>query len=182
MKALTSREDADPEKSCNAVRSQFTHQHGQMGPNVSSATLRKRVLNEFHRTWKDLSSTNTCFSCLCNPPEHVLPCHHSICDMCVVIFGLASKTAEYHYDVIHCPICGENAQTVVRQLPPTKRPVVMSLDGGGIRGVIQLGLLRSLENKIGNNISLPHIIDLWAGTSVGQYGSQSFIGFIFASI
>ncbi|KAJ5861938.1 uncharacterized protein N7529_009248 [Penicillium soppii] len=53
----------------------------------------------------------------------------------------------------------------IRQLPPTKRPVILSLDGGGVRGLIQLGLLCVLEKRIGIPIAL--LPDLCAGTSVG---------------
>ncbi|CAG8059875.1 unnamed protein product, partial [Penicillium nalgiovense] len=54
----------------------------------------------------------------------------------------------------------------VRQLPPTKGPIVLSLDGGGVRGIVQLGLLRALERRIGG-ISIAQVVDLFAGTSVG---------------
>ena len=55
---------------------------------------------------------------------------------------------------------------VIRQLPPTKRPVILSLDGGGVRGLVQLGLLRALERRLGILIgSLP---DYCIGTSVGK--------------
>lgn len=98
----------------------------------------------------------------------MLPCHHAICDTCVIIFGLPSKTAEYHFDISQCPVCNQPLQVSIRQLPPTKLPVVLSLDGGGIRGIIQLGLLKSLEKKLGNEIALPQIFDLCTGTSVGM--------------
>jgi hypothetical protein len=98
----------------------------------------------------------------------MLPCHHAICDICVVIFGLPSKNAEYHFDLHHCPVCSESFQVVIRQLPPTKSPVVFSLDGGGVRGMIQLGLLQSLEKRLGNEILLSQIVDLFTCTSAGM--------------
>lgn len=57
---------------------------------------------------------------------------------------------------------------MIRQLPPTKSPVVFSLDGGGVRGMIQLGLLQSLEKRLGNEISLSQIVDLFTCTSAGM--------------
>ena len=64
-------------------------------------------------------------------------------------------------------MCGEPFLISIRQLPPTKHPVILSLDGGGVRGLIQLGLLRALEERIGLPIaSLPH---LCLGTSVGTF-------------
>ena len=55
---------------------------------------------------------------------------------------------------------------VIRQLPPTKRPVILSLDGGGVRGLVQLGLLCALERRIG--ISIGSLPDYCIGTSVGK--------------
>lgn len=138
-----------------------------MGTTNTSAFLRKAVLNKYYAQWSGLYSMASCLICLCRPPEHMLPCQHSICDKCVVTYGLPSKVAEYYFDLTHCPICNEAFKITVRQLPPTKRPVVLSLDGGGIRGIIQLGLLHSLENKLGGDIRLPEIFELFVGTSVG---------------
>lgn len=96
-----------------------------------------------------------------------MPCRHTICDTCVTIFGSATRGAEYHVDLSQCPMCQIPFQLTVRQLPPTKRPVVIALDGGGIRGYITLGLLRALERRLAGVIRLPQIPDLFAGTSVG---------------
>jgi hypothetical protein len=98
----------------------------------------------------------------------MLPCQHSICDNCVVTYGLPSQVAEYYFDLTRCPICNQAFKITIRQLPPTKRPVVLSLDGGGIRGIIQLGLLHSLENRLGGDIQLSEIFELFVGTSVGM--------------
>jgi hypothetical protein len=45
----------------------------------------------------------------------------------------------------------------------------LSLDGGGIRGIQQLGLLRSLEKRLGGD-RLTGVFDLCVGTSVGMFG------------
>jgi hypothetical protein len=97
----------------------------------------------------------------------MLPCKHAICDTCVVIFGKPSRLGEYHFEVAQCPICEERSDVTVRQLPPTKPPVILTLDGGGVRGLIQLGLLRALESRIG--IPIASLPDLCIGTSVGTY-------------
>lgn len=139
-----------------------------MGTTHTSAFLRKDVLNKYYDRWSGLYSTASCLICLCRPPEHMLPCQHSLCDNCVVTYGLASQVAEYYFDLTRCPICNQAFKITIRQLPPTKRPVVLSLDGGGIRGIIQLGLLHSLENRLGGNIKLSEIFELFVGTSVGR--------------
>ncbi|CAG7935874.1 unnamed protein product [Penicillium salamii] len=149
------------------VSFRFVHQFGQLSAVRTSAAIRKETLHRLYRRWGGLRSTTTCVVCLCRPPEHMLPCKHAMCDTCVVIFGYPSSLGEYHFEVAQCPICEERSNVTVRQLPPTKHPVILSLDGGGVRGLIQLGLLRALERRIGVPIaSLP---DLCTGTSVGTY-------------
>ncbi|KAH2805293.1 hypothetical protein KXV23_000372 [Aspergillus fumigatus] len=71
-------------------------------------------------------------------------------------------------DLVRCLLCQKSSQLTVRQLPPTKRPVVVTLDGGGMRGMITLGLLRALERRLAGAVNtFAEIPDLIAGTSVG---------------
>ncbi|KAJ5938376.1 hypothetical protein N7466_001510 [Penicillium verhagenii] len=149
----------------DGILSYFSQQFLQLDTNNTSAIVRKNVLHRFFCRWGGLQSTTTCLVCLCRPPEHMMPCKHALCDTCVVIFGKSSSSGEYHWDLTECPVCGEPFLVSIRQLPPTKHPVILSLDGGGVRGLIQLGLLQALEKRIGLPIaSLP---DLCLGTSVG---------------
>ncbi|CAG8017029.1 unnamed protein product [Penicillium salamii] len=155
------------------VSSRFAQHFVQLSSVRTSAAIRKETLHRLYRRWGGLRSTTTCLVCLCRPPEHMLPCKHAICDTCVVIFGNPSSLGEYHFEVAQCPICEERSNVTVRQLPPTKHPVILSLDGGGVRGLIQLGLLRALERRIGVPIaSLP---DLCTGTSVGALSAIDII-------
>lgn len=178
-KAWNTRTGLDPSENCNSIMAHMGHLSREMSPARSSASIRRTALNDFYHKWKGLYSTTTCFLCLCRSPEHMLPCHHAICDTCVVIFGLPSQTAEYHFDIPHCPVCRHGSQLAIRQLPPTKPPVLLSLDGGGIRGIIQLGLLQSLEKRLGNKISLPQIFDHWTCTSAGKcfFSSPPALGY-----
>ncbi|OQD76228.1 hypothetical protein PENANT_c121G06279 [Penicillium antarcticum] len=146
-------EDDDEHQHCNAVFEHFTQYFRSMSPTRSSAAIRKDILRSYYLQWNGLSSTTTCFYCLCRPPEHMLACRHAICDTCVVVFGTPSKCAEYHFDIIKCPLCYKPSPLTFRQLPPTKRPLVLSLDGGGVRGIIQLGLLRTSVGAL-NEIDL----------------------------
>ncbi|KAH2361992.1 hypothetical protein KXV98_006291, partial [Aspergillus fumigatus] len=58
---------------------------------------------------------------------------------------------------------------IVSLLPPTKHPVVVTLDGGGMRVMITLGLQRALERRLAGAVNtFAEIPDLIAGTSVGQ--------------
>lgn len=128
--------------------------------------LRQATLNELFARCAQLSSTTICLCCLCRPPEYMLGCGHSMCDTCISIFGIQAS-AEYHVDISQCPICLQPFHLTVRQLPPTKRPVIMTLDGGGVRGIVSLGLLQALEKRLGGVIRVSQIPDLVIGTSVG---------------
>ncbi|EHA21850.1 hypothetical protein ASPNIDRAFT_134447, partial [Aspergillus niger ATCC 1015] len=68
---------------------------------------------------------------------------------------------------IGCRLCQAPFSFVVRLLPPTKRPILLVLDGGGIRGVITLGFLTALEEQLGGAQGLREAFDLAVGTSAG---------------
>ena len=84
-----------------------------------------------------------------------------------MIFGKPSPLGEYHFVITQCPICDKTSDVTVRQLPPTKNPMILSLDGSGVHGLIQLGLLQALERHIG--IPIGSLSDLCIRTSVGTY-------------
>ncbi|CAG8426028.1 unnamed protein product [Penicillium salamii] len=149
------------------ISSRFVQHFGQLSAVRTSAAIRKETLHRLYRQWGGFRSTTTCLVCLCRPPEHMLPCKHAVCDTCVVIFGTPSSLGEYHFEVAQCPICDKRSNVTVRQLPPTKHPMILSLGGGGVRGLIQLGLLRALERRI--SVPIASLPDLCTGTSVGTY-------------
>lgn len=45
---------------------------------------------------------------------------------------------------------------------------LLSLDGGGVRGVAELEILRRLETEIGLNVPITDFFDLIVGTSIGK--------------
>lgn len=152
---------------CDAILAQFALLARSMNPVNPSANIRRRKVSDFFRRWGGLYSTTSCFVCLNRAPEHMLACRHAMCDDCVVIFGSKAAIAEYHYSIMQCPICSQEARLTVRQLPPTKGPNILSLDGGGVRGIVQLGLLRSLEKRLGQSL-VARFINLCGGTSAGM--------------
>jgi hypothetical protein len=161
--------DASPSEFCDGVLAHFTALFKSIDPVTPPVSVRRRILSRFHRRWGCLYSSTSCFFCLSRAPEHMLACRHAMCDNCVVIFGSKSSVAERYLEVTQCPICDTEAPLAVRQLPPTKGPNILSLDGGGIRGIQQLGLLRSLEKRLGGD-RLTGVFDLCVGTSVGMFG------------
>lgn len=116
-----------------------------------SAQIWCAVLQREVAVWATVKSGRVCLLCLCHPPEHVLPCGHSMCDICVCIFGTQARGAEYHFDLSACLVCLETFSLTIWLLPPTKRPTILVLDGGGICGVVTLGFLKALEEQIGGS-------------------------------
>lgn len=110
-------------------------------------------------------SYTECFTCLLRTPEHLLDCGHSICDTCVVIHSAGTGTCPYEYVIKDCLLCGARVSNVINLQPPTAGYRILSLDGGGVRGIVELELLQALENEM--QINLVDCFDLIVGTSSG---------------
>ena len=101
-------------------------------------------------------------------PEHLLPCGHSICDICVALFGERAKGTEYRFDISTCPLCGKQISFQARTLPPTCGVRFLSIDGGGSRGVIPLAYLIALQEAFSLCYPLQEHFDYGIGTSSGK--------------
>ena len=117
--------------------------------------------------WTRIFSNNTCFYCLRRKPEHVLTCGHSICETCIDIFGHAEPTVEYSYHIVACLLCGLGTLRVTLK-PSTAGIRLLSIDGGGVRGVIPLEYLVLLQNELGSACKVQELFDLAFGTSSGE--------------
>lgn len=82
-------------------------------------------------------------------PEKVLACGHSICDVWVRLLGTTLEKQRYSYLFTCCVLC--RATKVTRRYEyqaPTTAPRLLSLDGGGVRGVISLTFLKMIEQEL----------------------------------
>ncbi|KAL4734131.1 acyl transferase/acyl hydrolase/lysophospholipase [Aspergillus similis] len=86
-------------------------------------------------------------------PKHLQGCGHMICNAC--------------YTMVECILCGKSSQLVVRLKPPTAAPQILSINGGGPRGVIPLENLEILQEIVGPELAVPDFFDLYMGTSSG---------------
>lgn len=141
-------------------------EHMTLGPR-SSAQVHLENLKGQSSYWSALRSNRTCLVCVRRSPEHSLPCGHAICDICVQIFGEVSLLREEEYHVSHCPLCGASKTLTVRLKPPTAASRILSIDGGGPRGIIPLENLEILQNNLGPELPLSDMIDLAVGCSSG---------------
>ncbi|KAG7419804.1 Calcium-independent phospholipase A2-gamma [Fusarium oxysporum f. sp. rapae] len=69
----------------------------------------------------------------------------------------------------HCPLgCALRTGTwSIRIKPKHAAPRVLSLDGGGVRGIVELCVLRQIERHVGYGIAIHELFDLVVGTSTG---------------
>ncbi|OCL08909.1 FabD/lysophospholipase-like protein [Glonium stellatum] len=110
----------------------------------------------------------TCLSCLMGIAEHILPCGHVICTRCVETIAQRIEPEETIVQLWECPMergYGLNHQIALK--PANAGLRTLSLDGGGVRGIVELVTLQQLEKTLGGNIPVQLFFDLIVGTSVG---------------
>ncbi|KAK3722026.1 hypothetical protein LTR37_002842 [Vermiconidia calcicola] len=115
-----------------------------------------------------ICSHSTCFCCLMDVPEHPLPCGHVICTACIKAYGRPYKST---VTMSCCPLHRDATKwakaAVVRFKPPGAGVRVLALDGGGIRGIVQLEVLHAIERCLGGHIAVQTFFDLIVGTGTG---------------
>lgn len=126
------------------------------------------------RKLHDIGRTSVCYGCLFGRPEYRLPCSHVICTACLRDYDQTDPARQYLGNIIHneCIVCADSSdprwpyRTQVR--PDLAGLRVLSLDGGGVRGIVELVVLRRLEDHIGIGLPLGRFFDLAVGTSAGE--------------
>jgi hypothetical protein len=155
-------------KQCERIETRFCALFQYMVSNgLKSADTHRENLEDQQKYWGWLRSNSTCLLCVRRSPEHILSCGHSICDQCTQIYGKASLGKEEEYIVPHCILCGAAKDLIVQLKPPTSAPRVVSIDGGGPRGIIPLENLDILQGLLGSDLPLCDMIDLTVGCSSG---------------
>lgn len=134
----------------------------------SSSALRRQILERNVDNWKLVELTFGCLSCLQRTQGDKMECGHAICDACVCIFGKLRKGLEYYYDLILCPICLTRVTFQSRQVPPTCRMRLVSIDGGGCRGVVSIGFIIELQRALALPYPVQEHFDFAIGTSTGK--------------
>jgi Patatin-like phospholipase len=124
-----------------------------------------------YKIWKNIKSNKTCLACLQAVPDHVLGCGHSYCPRCVQELGHPSASSECAWDM-HCWLCWENkgkVSSTIQLKPRCAGARILTLDGGGIRGIIGLTVLKALHDAAGlEPLPMKDMFDLIVGTSTGR--------------
>jgi hypothetical protein len=133
----------------------------------TSAQIHSDNLNPRSRDWSQIRSNQTCLFCLRRKPEeHVLSCGHAICDVCPRIFGDGAPEVDEQFTISQCILCKTHGSLVTVLPPPTANLSILSIDGGGTRGVVPLEFLRAMQELI--ETPLQDLFDLAVGTSSGM--------------
>jgi hypothetical protein len=142
--------------------------------------LRETNMQKFKQYWKDVQSNKTCLGCLQAVPDHMLECGHSFCDRCIQEFGKPSEWYEYGWVVSSCLLCQSSWQDggLLFRLHPICAGVrALTLDGGGVRGIVEISLLEKLHTAIDLDFPLRECFDIIVGTSTGKLLSLLMISY-----
>lgn len=170
--------------------------HTRSISSMSSVPVRNLKAVDFvnqNAAWFSAKSNMSCFACLQSGPDHILPCGHGFCEDCVKDFGTIFTQQSYHYRFTECVLCGtteeqwltqlhnnesdaalvsfnssQQRSQVVRLTPRCSGIRVLTLDGGGIKGIVELAILEKIEQRMGFKVSFRDLFDLVVGTSTGM--------------
>ncbi|KAF2475025.1 uncharacterized protein BDR25DRAFT_280671 [Lindgomyces ingoldianus] len=137
-------------------------------------SIRKQHTENIARFFLDVggashfSSHATCLCCLMKSPEHALRCGHVLCSNCIKSFGVVKKTT---IEMPFCPLHPFETMWAqpwkIRMKPDFAGVRILSLDGGGIRGIVELEVLNQIQRNLGVDIPIRAFFDLIVGTSTG---------------
>ncbi|SCN98200.1 uncharacterized protein FFNC_10015 [Fusarium fujikuroi] len=152
------------------VRKHFEHYaqlttHGSKLP----AEIHIENLDRSRSHWQDVYSNSVCLACLRRMPIYDLPCGHVICGNCVSVFGEESKKEPYLFFVRRCFLCQVvmPKDLCIRMHPPTAGAGIICIDGGGIRGIMPLQIIKRIKDRINLPIPFQRFIKVAFGISSG---------------
>ncbi|KAH9905226.1 FabD/lysophospholipase-like protein [Xylariomycetidae sp. FL2044] len=116
-----------------------------------------------------MKSDNTCFSCLRRRPQFELECGHVLCENCVKVLSHPCAEDPWLFRIRQCPLCRDvfPNEVTVRTHPPTASVGVLYIDGGGVRGVAPLEMIKRIHTRIGLPIPFQRFIKVAFGISSG---------------
>jgi hypothetical protein len=88
-------------------------------------------------------------------------------------FGHLYDSQRYCMEMTQCVLCLAEWPTrppqLIRLKPKLAGVRVLTLDGGGVRGIIELAILREIEDRVGLGVPICDLFDLVVGTSTGEF-------------
>jgi len=146
-------------------------------------------LQSFGRTYVRtiLVFSRICYGCLFGRPEYSFPCHHSLCPACLEDFDQTDPEKRYPGLLLYkrCVICAASSSILggawprkIHVRPDLAGLRVLALDGGGVRGIVELTVLARLEEQIGLGLPIGRFFDFIIGTSAGKCDPSSLLSWV----
>lgn len=153
-----------------AILTEFKEVYRDYQSIKSASKTHRKTLQRLQPHLVHFKSNRSCFCCFLQMPEKVMVCGHALCDTCIKIYGRRSHTEKNTYELTECLLCGVTyAKAIFHFVPPTAGIRVLTIDGGGVRGIIPLKFLEHIERLL-KNLCCPlrDFFDLACGTSAGE--------------
>lgn len=149
---------------------EFIAQLAQAEGAGSTARWHWSQMERFRSITAEIFSNRTCFSCIRRAPYRAFPCGHSVCRSCIRLFFLRPNEESRANQAHLCHQCGCGVPLSDKSLiPHTAKPSVLSIDGGGIRGIGPLMILKAIKDEVGILGHEPQDnFDVKVGTSSGK--------------
>jgi hypothetical protein len=95
-------------------------------------------LGKYRKTWATIFSSRICLACLVKECTIFLPCRHGLCESCFrTCAGEKRSDIAVQLDIGSCPLCCQTWQKHFSAwFFPRNSYRIMSLDGGGIKGIV----------------------------------------------
>jgi hypothetical protein len=164
------------ETMCEIVESQL-HIFFDSLAHTTPLELHRANLIEGRKWWSSIRTNLTCLMCLCCSPEHGLSCGHSLCDKCVQLWGRGQPGSHNMYRIDGCLLCRATCTKLVQLKPPSASIRILSIDGGGIKGIIPLKEMEEMQVILGPDLRIQDLFDLVFGTSSGLFTCPRRCGF-----
>lgn len=136
----------------------------------TASEAHRTQLRRFSRVLEQIASEETCLCCLRRRPQTALRCKHSLCQICVTIFHRHDDDEKRLVHIEQCVICSKDMEALsIKEVLETATLRVLSLDGGGARGITEIESLLELQERI--NLPYPVIrnFDVCFATSCGKF-------------
>ena len=155
---------------CAEVRAALCERRAQLRSHRTARPaldLHRQQVREL-RSLRSLPPNVLCIFCLMGLTQQPLPCGHTLCDVCVRSLS-DCIIGEYCYMIRDCIFCSQTIRFQRCLKPPTCGIRALSLDGGGIRGVISLENMLLMQDELGKGSELRFLdqFDLVVATSAG---------------
>lgn len=113
-----------------------------------------KELREIHKRYLPPPPLEFCIACFQNSPSFLRNCGHNFCDRCLKLIP------------DECLVCGDAQRSNPCFVPPLAGTRILSLDGGGIRGIVSVTIMKKLQ-ELCYNMPITKLFDLVSGTSTG---------------